>query len=473
MPIKVRINGAWHDAVVAAGGTAPGVPQSVNAVSTVSGQIDVSWAAPASAGSSPITGYVITVTDLSTNASRTANAAASARAASFGGLIVADTYSVVVQAANASGPSPTSAKVNVTVAGTAGTGSGAGVNSSGSNVGEFGSGDLACYRGPTNTGPYAVFDTGLGRLVQSSDLTDYSGNNLSGDITFSTPNTTYFRKKIRADRITYAADGLQFIQCDIKANDGSRSKSGSYFNTISGSGRVVKFIDCVLDGNGVSGGLTGTYPSGYGFESMFSSTGSPYILRCEMKGAVDIMKSMHNGYIGYSWLHGNVTYFATSSGSSKTHSDHVQIAASSENDSTWEYCTFGTPKSVAKAAGTDWTQFEYNGNASGDNFVNGGICQFGSGFNSTQTIKNLVMRYNYCNDGGYVFNGDVTKAGSATGTIQGNRCGPYMQWGTMPSSMRSAALDGTALTFTGDNVIDDDFIAYWNNGAHTKGTVWA
>jgi len=55
-------------------------------------------------------------------------------------------------------------------AGGGGGGGGAGVNSAGTDDGEFGVGGLSMYRSSVNTGPLAVFDSGLGRNVQMSDL---------------------------------------------------------------------------------------------------------------------------------------------------------------------------------------------------------------------------------------------------------------------------------------------------------------
>jgi hypothetical protein len=445
--------------------SAPGVPTSVSATAGDT-QATVSWTAPASNGGSPITSYTVTSSPGGIVAS-----SGGVTSAVVSGLTNGTSYTFTVTATNAAGTGPASSPSNSVTPAASGTGSG--INSSGTNNGEFGAGTFAGYRSAVNTGPFAVFDSGLGRNVQMSDLTNYSGNNLSGDVTFSTNNATYFRQIIHADRITVSATGVQFIQCYIKSNDGSRNKTGNYFITCSGAGNVVKFIDCEIDGNGKSGNNVAPYPSGYGFESIFLSTGSPYVLRCNLHGSIDIMKSGHNAYIGYSWLHGNVFFWATSSGSSHTHSDHMQIAASSSNDYTIEYCTMGTPKSVAQTAGTDWTQYETYGIATGYNFINGGLVQMGSGFSSSNTVTNLIMRYNYSNDGAFAFHGDVMSAGHADGMFSGNRVGPYQQFGAVYGNFWKASLDGSKLSHDGTNVYDDNYTAYWDGSAKTKGQVFA
>jgi hypothetical protein len=440
----------------------PGAPTNVSATAGDT-QATVSWMAPASGGGSPITSYTVTSSPGNITAS-----SGGVTSAVVSGLINGTSYTFTVAATNGAGTGPASSPSNSITP--VASGGGSGTNSSGTNNGEFGAGTFAGYRSAVNTGPFAVFDSGLGRNVQMSDLTNYSGNNSSGDISFTTNNATYFRQIIRADRITVPASGVQFIQCHIKSNDGSRSKSGSYFINCSPSNNVVKFIDCEIDGNGQSGNDVSPYPSGYGFESMFTSTGSPYMLRCNVHGSVDIMKSGHGAYIGYTWLHGNIMYFGTAS--KETHSDHMQIAASSSNDYTIEYCTMGTPKSVAQAAGTDWTQYETYGINSKYNFINGGMVQMGA-FSSSQTVTNLLMRYNYSNDGAFAFHGSVDSAGHADGLFTGNRVGPYMQFGAVYGRFWNASLDGSKYTHDGTNVYDDNYTAYWDGNPRTKDQVFA
>jgi hypothetical protein len=356
---------------------------------------------------------------------------------------------------------------------------GAGVNSAGTNDGEFGSSGLSMYRSSVNTGPLAVFDSGLGRNVEMSDLTVNAATSLNAG--------TYFRQIFTAPASGMTLNGdITFQQCIIYGAGTSSMTTHPMFNANpAGSGNIT-FVDCFLDGKGQSGSDAAPYPSGYGYEQLnpVASAGwaSVNVLRCEMKGSTDILKVFSNYYIGYSWLHGNDHYY--SSAGTATHSDHIQIDGTAQNN-TVEYCTLGTPKSVALAAGTDkngstgpaWSQYEPLSNC--------GLLQV-SVVNSGATLVNNTFHFNYFNDGNYGIQGgigpDASHAGydSVSNTIfSGNRCGPHQRFGALNGAVKGAANDGSTCTFDGTNVYDDNFTSYWggtNDGTagstFTKGQVF-
>jgi hypothetical protein len=324
-------------------------------------------------------------------------------------------------------------------------GSGSGTNSAGSNAGENGWA-FAGYRGPSNTGYSAVYDAGLGRNLQQSDLALYTGPNaFSG---------TYFRQHIILSNVSLVGD-TTFNQCLIEAPAGSASKTGHY---LFGGPYALTLTDTEVNGNGKSGGDVSPYPSGYGYEAMNNLAGgsqlaSIHILRSNLYGSVDIIRQSH-GYIGYSWIHGNVHYY-TAAGVS-THSDHVQFDGGGSNW-TCEYSTLGTPKSVAAAAGTDWAQYEPIWNC--------GFIQLSTA-STGQTLSNLTMRSCYANDGNYAIQGGPNGTGTWYASFSnvlftGNRCGPNHRYGALNGGMRTAASDGSTMTFDGTNVYDDTFTAYW------------
>lgn len=329
-----------------------------------------------------------------------------------------------------------------------GGGAGSGMNSAGSNTGNPST--FAGYRDGTNTGYSAVYDAGLGRNVQLSDLTLYTGS-----LTFT--GGTFFRQHI-IGKVTINA-ATTFQQCLFEGGAGSSGKTGSYM--FSGSGKPT-MVDCEINGMGQSGPDASPYPSGYGFESIFHTGMSYSLTRCNVYGSTDILKQGNGCYVGYSWLHGNVHYY--SAPQQGTHSDHFQPATGSLNDFTMEYCTLGTPKSVVMVAGSDWTQYEQ--------IINCGHIQLGA-FNSGATCLGLVMRYNYANDGNRSFQGSGNSAATISGTFQGNRVGPHFRydppWGV--SAFTLPAVDGSSFTFTGDNVYDDDFTSF-HGGTFTKDQVF-
>jgi hypothetical protein len=346
-------------------------------------------------------------------------------------------------------------------------GTGSGTGSAGSNIGNPPT--FAGYRDSTNTGYSAVYDTGLGRNVQLSDLAVYTG-----PLTFSS-NTTLFRQNIVGRLTANAGVTVTINQSLTKGPDGSSSKSGNYhFN---GPGTFV-FIDTECDGNGLSGGDVAPYPSGYGYESANAVSNGPVLqwTRCNVHSYVDILKQANNSLVEYSWLHGNIHYYGAAN--SPTHSDHVQVATGSCQNLKLHSCTMGTPKAVALAAGTDtngdagpaWSQYE--------TMVNAGFIQLGN-FNAGKVLTGLEIIGCYANDGNYAFAGG-TNANLATcsGLISQCRVGPHQRFGVVHGGFLGAAADGTTITTDGTNVIDDNFISYWggsNNGtggtAQTKGTV--
>jgi hypothetical protein len=95
--------------------TVAGAPGSVKATSAAS-KVKVTWAAPASNGGTPVTGYKVTVKPSGwSGPAVTLNAAASARALTTGVLKAGKKYEVSLTAVNAAGTSPVSAKVAVVV----------------------------------------------------------------------------------------------------------------------------------------------------------------------------------------------------------------------------------------------------------------------------------------------------------------------------------------------------------------------
>ncbi len=89
-------------------GTVPGAPQNVSATAGDK-QITVTWTAPASPGSSAITGYTVTCSP-----SGTAAVGGSTTSATITGLTNGTVYTCSVVAANAVGPGPASSSVSAT-----------------------------------------------------------------------------------------------------------------------------------------------------------------------------------------------------------------------------------------------------------------------------------------------------------------------------------------------------------------------
>ena len=323
-----------------------------------------------------------------------------------------------------------------------------GGTTAGSNIGN--PTDFAGYRDGTNTGYQAVYDPGLGRTLQLSDLTVYTGS-----LTFT--GGTFFRQFIKG-AVTVNAD-TTFNQCYFEGPDGSSSKTGHFM--FQGSGKVT-MTDCEVNGLGQSGPDAAPYPSGYGYESVFHTGMAFSLTRCNLYGCTDILKQGNGCYVGYSWLHGNIHYY--SAPKADTHSDHFQPATGSCSNFTMEYCTLGTPKSIAMVAGSDWTQYEQ--------MINCGHVQLGA-FNSGATVTNFNMLYCYANDGNRSFQGSGNSAATISGLFSGNRVGPHFRydppWGV--SAFTLAAVDGTTFTFDGTNVIDDNFVSF-HGTTYTKDQVF-
>jgi hypothetical protein len=350
-------------------------------------------------------------------------------------------------------------------------GTGAGRNSAGTDGGESGVGTSAGYRSAVNTGPFAVFDSGLGRHVQMSDLTSTVRR------TFGTE--TVFRQIINGP-VTLTGD-TTFQQCVINGNPTLANQSSS-----SGNGPMFRgsfnptFVDCLIDGRGQAGGSASPYPTGYGYDQMTPVGGGPgnftgmTILRCEIRGMIDILKQVDNCYVGYSWLHDFVHFYDRNG--KATHCDHLQINGGI-HDALYEYNTMGTAKSVALSAGTDkngasgpaWSQYETLGSS--------GLFQIAT-TSSSATLVNLTVRYNYFNEGDDGANGAVAGTGGNTvyasvsnTLVSGNRCGPHQRFGAINGSLKTAAADGSTIDFDGTNVYDDNFTSYWggaNNGTAGK-----
>jgi hypothetical protein len=102
----------------------PGAPTGLTASSTVVGQVDTAWTAPASTGGSPITGYLVTATPTLGGAATTHDTADPAVLSySFTGLTQGAIYDISVHAYNANGDGVESDPVSVSVMGTSGGGS--------------------------------------------------------------------------------------------------------------------------------------------------------------------------------------------------------------------------------------------------------------------------------------------------------------------------------------------------------------
>jgi hypothetical protein len=97
-------------AVTPAGAAAPSAPTAVNADPDTK-SANVSWTAPADAGGSPITGYIVTAYDGTTAQGQT-QVGASANTARATGLTNGRSYTFTVSATNAAGTSPESAASN-------------------------------------------------------------------------------------------------------------------------------------------------------------------------------------------------------------------------------------------------------------------------------------------------------------------------------------------------------------------------
>jgi hypothetical protein len=345
-----------------------------------------------------------------------------------------------------------------------GTGTGTGLQSFGSNLGEFGATDLACYRSGVNTGPFAVFDTGLGRNVQMSDLT--------ADPTTTFGTQTYFRRIFTAGRFVLTGDPT-FQQCILYGQPTMAAQQNTGNGPMFAGSHFPTFIDCLIDGQGVPGGSTAPFPTGYGYDQMTPVGGSLgsftglHMERCEVRGMIDILKQVSNCYVGYSWLH-DFTHFYDKNGNN-THCDHVQINGSASN-ATYEFNTMGTPKSIAQAAETDWTQYETLGSS--------GLFQIATN-NTASTLSDVTFRVNYFNEGDDGMNGSIGLSGanlqyvSVVNTLMtGNRCGPHQRFAAINPKLKSAASDGSTINFDGSNVYDDNFVSFWGT-TYTKGQVFA
>lgn len=90
----------------------PSVPQGLSSGAAALDALTLSWAAPADAGSSPVTGYVVS----RSGTDQTWTLPATARSHVFTGLVAATTYSLSVRAVNATGAGPVGTVSGTTLA---------------------------------------------------------------------------------------------------------------------------------------------------------------------------------------------------------------------------------------------------------------------------------------------------------------------------------------------------------------------